>query len=437
MLTEGKRMPTTQQLREQRANIWDQMQEVYDTASRENREMTAEETAKYDKAEADLDRFEAQIERAEKHDKRATQYDTVDRTGVVPAPRGDDPHTGDPLASNAYEKAFMSFLQNGQAEMEPDEKRILRAGWVDGKDFKAAAGVGTGAAGGFAVPPQFRDVFIETMKWYGPMLDEAERIDTDTGANLQWPTNDDTGNVGAILAENTQVTEQDVTLGTASLDAYMYTSKLVRASYQLLQDRSDFDTWLARKLGERVGRILNQHFTTGTGTAQPDGIVTAATVGVTGSGSLATTGGFAYDNVVDLIEALDPAYGNASDGNGQAPGLKFMLHQTARKALRKLKDSQGRPLWEPSLQAGAADSLLGYPVRINNDMPTLATSSKSVLFGNIRQAYVARIVRELTVLRLTERYADFLQVGFLGFERADGTMQDANAVRVFQTTATA
>jgi len=100
-------------------------------------------------------------------------------------------------------------------------------------------------------------------------------------------------------------------------------------------------------------------------------------------------------------------------------------------------DSQNRPIWEPSVQAGAPDTLLGYPVRINNDMPTLATSSKSVLFGNIRQAYVARIVNELTTLRLTERYADFLQVGFLGFERADGTMQDANAVRVFQTTATA
>jgi HK97 family phage major capsid protein len=114
-----------------------------------------------------------------------------------------------------------------------------------------------------------------------------------------------------------------------------------------------------------------------------------------------------------------------------------MGHQSVRKAVRKLKDSQNRPLWEPSLQSGQPDSLLGYPFRINNDMATLAASSKSLLFGNIRQAYVARIVKELTTLRLTERYADFLQVGFLGFERADGTMQDANAVRVFATTATA
>ena len=81
--------------------------------------------------------------------------------------------------------------------------------------------------------------------------------------------------------------------------------------------------------------------------------------------------------------------------------------------------------------------LSGYPVVINNDMATLAQGSKSALFGDIRQAYVVRIVKGLQVLRLTERYADYLQVGFLAFERADGTMQDANAVKVFQATATA
>ena len=185
-----------------------------------------------------------------------------------------------------------------------------------------------------------------------------------------------------------------------------------------------------QQLGERVGRILNQHFTTGTGVNQPDGIVTSATVGVTGTGSFATTGGIAYDNIVDIIEALDPAY---SQGDGQ----KFMFHQSVRKALRKLKDSQNRPLWEPSLQAGAADQIAGYGYVINNDMPTLAAGSKSLLFGNIEQAYVVRLVTELQTMRLTERYADFLQVGFLSFQRADGTMQDSAAVRVFQTTATA
>jgi HK97 family phage major capsid protein len=387
----------------------------------------------YNAAEADFDSLGERIERQERFDAAAVANSQVDRSGVV-SPDNSADDEGD--REEEYARVFSSFIRNGRDELAPDDRRLLASGMRNDQDIRNAAGTG-GSAGGYAVPALFRDTFVETMKWYGPMLEEAETIFTNSGANLPWPTNDDTANVGAILAENTQVTEQDVTLGTASLDSYMYTSKLVRVSLQLLQDRPDFDTWLARKLGERIGRILNQHFTTGTGTAQPDGIVTSATVGVTGSGSLATTGGFTYAQAIDLVESLDPAYGNASGGTGDAPGLKFMMHQSARKALRKLVDGQSRPLWEVSTQVGVPDSFLGYPIRINNDMATLAVNSKSVLFGNIRAAYVARIVKELTTLRLTERYADFLQVGFLAFERADGTMQDANAVRVLQTTPTA
>jgi len=136
------------------------------------------------------------------------------------------------------------------------------------------------------------------------------------------------------------------------------------------------------------------------------------------------------DNIIDLVESLDPAYGASSN-------LKFMGHQQVRRALRKLQDSQGRYLWEISLQNGVPDSLLGYQFLVNNDMATPAVSSKSLLFGDIRAAYVARIVKELTTLRLTERYADFLQVGFLAFKRADGEVQNANAYRVFQTSASA
>lgn len=409
-------------LREQRASLWERMKANLAVTDR-----TAELDAEYDRMEAECSTLDASIERAERHAGRAAAFDAVDRSGVVPpAGGGDDPQARD----EAYARAFREFLQNGMLDMEPEDRKILRSGFRDGKEYRAAAGVGTGSAGGYAVPPEFRNVFIETMKYYGPMMDLAETITTESGANIPWPTNDDTGNVGAILAENTQVAEQDVTLGQASLDAYMYTSKLVRVSLQLLQDRPDFDTWLARKLGERVGRILNQHFTTGTGTAQPDGIVTSATVGVTGTGSFATTGGVGYVNLVDLVESLDPAYGGGA-------GLRWMMHQTARRAIRRLLDSQNRPIWEPSVQAGQPDTLLGYPISINNDMPTLAASSKSVLFGNIREAYVVRLVQELTTMRLTERYADYLQVAFLAFERADGTMQNANAVRVFQTTATA
>jgi len=409
-------------LREQRANIWEQMKAIVDAASVEGRNLTGEEQAEYDRLESDLDRLGNELERAERHERRASEFDRLDRTGVMPP--SDRLDLG--VTDTDYAAAFAAYIRNTMSS----EHHVVLAKGLD-TTVKNAAAVGAGAAGGYTVPPEFRDKFVETQKWYGPMLTEAEVIYTETGANLQWPTNDDTANAGAILAENTAATEQDLTFGSTSLDAYVYTSKLVRASLQFLQDNAiDADTWLPARLGVRIGRALNTHFTTGTGVGQPDGIVTGATVGATSAGSFAATGGITYASLVDLVESLDPAYSSG-------PGLKFMGHQSARKAIRKILDGQNRPIWEPSLQAGQPDTLLGYPLVLNNDMATMAQSSKSLGFGNIKAAYVVRIVKGLTVLRLVERYAEYLQAGFLGFERADGTLQNANAFKIHQTTATA
>ncbi len=415
-------MPTTQELREQRANRWEQMKALIEKDDR-----SAEENQTYDRLETEVEALSDDIDRQERHDARQKTLEKVDRSGVVPTnrgPEGDD-EDDDEDEGKRYARAFSSFVRSGTADMDPEQRQLLARNFVAGAELRAQ-GVGTNTAGGYTVPPEFRERMIETMKTFGGMMEVSEVINTDSGANLQWPTNNDTANVGAILAENTQDTEQDVVFGTGALDAYMYTSKIVRASLQLLQDSAfDVDTWLPRKLGERIGRILNQHFTTGTGTAQPDGIVTGATVGKQGTTGQTTT--VIYDDLIDLIESIDPAYQS---------NARFMFSQSSLKVVRKLKDTQNRPLWEPSVQVGQPDSLLGYGLVRNQDMPAPAASAKSILFGDFREAYVVRLVTGVQTLRLTERYADFLQVGFLAFQRADGTLQNGAAVRAYQHSAT-
>lgn len=413
-------MATTQQLREQRANIWEQMKAIMDLTESEGRSLTAEETQTYDRLEKDLDTKGDEITRSEAFAKRSEEFTKVDRSGVV-APSddlGDEPEKG-------YTEAFNRYLRNGISALDHTDQKVLQAGWV--KSPQNAGGVATGAAGGYTVPPAFRQKIIERITFVAAMRQLASVITTDTGANLPWPTVDDTSNEGAILAENTAVTEQDVTFGQASLDAYMYTSKLVRVSLQLLNDNAfGLEGWLANALGARIGRIQNRHFTVGTGVGQPDGIITSATVGVTtAAGAVATV---TYDDLVDLTESLDPAY--LSGGN-----VGFMMPQSARKLLRKLKDSQNRPLWEPSLKAGSPDQLMGYGLTLNNYMSAPAASVKSIGFGDIREAYVIRDVSDFALLRLNERYADYLQVGFLGFQRSDGTLQDAQAFKTLQQAA--
>ena len=272
-------MLTTQQLREQRASLFEKMKAVSDRASAENRLLSAEEVATYDRVDAEYTQVEDEIDRREAAQAREKNMVRRDPSGTL---EDSGQVVGD---GEAYNRVFTNFLRRGMADLSPEDKAVMSG---KASQILNAAGIGTGAAGGFTVSPEFRDKLIETQKWYGPMLQEAEVIHTETGAQLPWPTNDDTANVGAILAENTQVTEQDGTFGTANIDAYMYTSKMVRVSYQLMQDSAfNLGVWLPRKLGTRLGRILNQHFTTGTGTNQPDGIVTSAAVGATSTGSYA------------------------------------------------------------------------------------------------------------------------------------------------------
>jgi HK97 family phage major capsid protein len=420
-------MPSTQQLREQRANAWSQLQEIMAVAEREGRDLSAEEREKYDRGEADLDRLGDDISRQERHEERQREFSRVDRSGVVPPAPADEHPTGsgDPEDQKRYDSAFGSWMRRGNEDLSREERSALRSGWVDGAELRAA-GVATGGAGGYTVPPAFRAKLVEALTFVAPMRQYAEVITTDTGANLPWPTVDDTANEGAILAENTQVSEQDFVFGQASLDSYMYTSKLVRVSFQLLNDNAfNLEAYLARALGQRIGRIQNRHFTVGTGTGQPDGIVTSAAVGKTGAVGQTLT--VTYDDLVDLSDSIDPAY---------AQNLRWMLSQSARKVIRKLKDGQSRPIWEPSVQAGVPDTLLGYPLVLNNLVPAPGANNKSILFGDFQSAYVVRDVSGFQLLRLQERYADFLQVGFLGFQRSDGTVQNGSAVKAYQHSAT-
>lgn len=406
---------------EKRANLWSEYQGVLTRAT--DAGFSAEDTATLDRMDAELRAKGDAIERLQKAEGLDAQFRAVDRSDV-PVPSSAE---GGQRSAEEYDKAFVAFLRSGMNGMEPEQRQAMMGSFVPGSELRAQ-GVVTSAAGGYLVPQGFRANIVETMKAWGNVAGVAEIITTDSGQTLPWPTNDDTANEGAILAENTALTEQDVTLGQAQLGAYMYTSKLIRVSFQLLQDSAfDLESFLSRRLGERLARITNRHQTVGTGTAQPLGIQTTAAVGVTlPTGNTTTT---TYDGLIDLIHSVDPAY-------RQSGRAQFMLHDSALAGARKLKDTTGQPLWQPSIQAGVPDTLLGYGLTINQHLPAPGVSTKSVLFGDFFAGYVIRNVLGLQMLRLEERYADFLQVGFLAFLRTDATVQDAAAYKAMAQSAT-
>lgn len=414
-------MTTVRELREQRAGVWAEAQEYRERAKRGD-EMSAEDEAAWTRALDEVDRLGTLIDTRERDENIERSFADVDRQTRV-----DAREPGDGKGSlDQYRDAFTAYLRYGLQDLTVEQRSMLQANF---QAEQRAQGTTTGAAGGYTVPEGFWAKVTETLKYYGGVLAAgAEVISTSTGQALPWPTNDDTSNTGALLSENTQIAAQDLTFGQKQLGGYTYTSKLILVALQLLQDTGiDIEPFVARKAGERLGRIYNAHQTTGTGSSQPQGVITGATTGKTTASGTAII----YNEIVDLIHSVDVAYRQAP-----ASDVAFMMHDLVLAYVRKIRDDSGgsglgRPIWEPSVQVGVPDSLLGYRVVVNNDMAsTVATTNKTMAFGNFRAGYVVRNVNGGQLMRLAERYADYLQVGFFAFGRMDSLVQDTSAVKL-------
>lgn len=275
--------------------------------------------------------------------------------------------------------------------------------------------------GHYLVPNETMRALETALLAFGGMRSVATVLRTDTGANLPFPTINDTANEGAIIGEGDEETNEVLpSIGQLVLEAFTYTSKKIPVSIEFMQDNAiNFAARVGELLGDRIARIGNRHFTVGTGSGQPKGIVTAATSsGVTALSATA----FSYDNIVDLTHSVDPAYRNN--------GAKFMFHDNVLKALKKIKvpqysgDTAGQPLWRPGLTVGAPDTIDGYGYVINQHMPLPTTGQKAMIFGALNK-YQIRDVRTVEVMRLNELRAEFRQVLWLAFSRHDGDLLDA------------
>ena len=389
---------------------------------------TAEQSQEWDRIEADITRSTRAIDaeqRAVELEKRLTA--PVEDRHLAGGQAAGDPVSDSETRAAAYREAFTRYVRFGMDGLEGAQKRALMGG-VD-HELRAQS-EGTTTAGGFLVPQDYWVRITEVLKAYGGLQGIANQITTSDGRVLPWPKNDDTANIGAWLGENTQVTEVDAAFTQNNLQAWTATSNLVLVSLQLLQDSAfDLDSWLPKKLGQRIGRVLASAFMNGSGASQPTGLIPNILAGNTITGSTGVTGAFTYNNLVDVQHKVDPAY-------RQMGNTRWVMSDNAVASLLKLTDNYGHPLWQPSISQASPDFLLGNPLTIDQAVPTVGLSNVSVLFGDFEAGYVVRTVQGGTMMRLTERYADFLQVGFFGFVRVDGKPDDVNAIAAFKGAAT-
>jgi HK97 family phage major capsid protein len=346
---------------------------------------------------------------------------------------------------NAMEVEFENEFVIDKAERIARDKRSpsarYLAAWLKGGDDALTAeqfleirntmSTTTSGEGGYTVQSDVLSTLIDSLKEFGGMREEATLIRTAQGNPMAYPTSDGTSEVGELIAENITATGADPTFGTVSVNPYKFSSKIVAVPFELLQDSEiDIEAFVGNRLSQRIGRIENQFFTTGTGTGQPRGVVTGA-----GSGKVGTSGQtltVISDDLIDLLHSVDPAY-----RKGGSPC--FMMHDLSLAKIRKLKDSQNRPIYIPGYDglAGAMkDTLLGYKVCINQDVAQMAANAKSILFGDMSK-YIIRDVMNAQLFRFTDSaYTKLGQVGFLMWQRAGGNLIDAGAVKYYQNSAT-
>jgi HK97 family phage major capsid protein len=397
-------MVTIQALREKIANLATQANHLL--AEKGDQAWTAEDQAKFDGFANDINAAKAQISNLEKM--RELEADKF--FNANPAKKPEEGVTIDALVAVAL---YMRHGQNVTAE-----QAIA---------IRNAMSTTTPGEGGYTVPAEVAAMVIDKLKAYGGMRAAGTVLTTETGHSLNFPTSDGTGEVGEIVAENAGAASGDITFGTVGLPVYKYSSKKIALPLELIQDSAiDVVAFVVNRLATRIARIQNQHFTTGTGTGQPTGVIAASSVGKTGTTGQTLT--VIYDDLVDLKHSVNRAY------RGSA---QWMMNDLSVAAVSKLKDTVGRPIWVPAVTEGAPDMLLGKPVAVNDDVAVMAANAKSIAFGDFSQ-YTIRDVKNSTTMRRFDDSAFALngQVGFCGWTRSGGNLLDTAAVRLYQNSAT-
>lgn len=402
----------SKEIKEQLAKIDADQRAIYNQAKEEKREsLNEEETQKFDKLQEEYSTKKRELQRVEQLEEReqseATKQDEAQERNKDLTPE------------KRYEGVFEKYIRYGLGSLSSEERDSLKSNKVS---LNTRAQSTTNSAGGYLIPQGFSGEVEKGMKDYSGILQTARIVQTSSVGQLDWPTNDDTANKGRLISEGADASSgaTDLTFGTKALDAFKYTSDLIKVNAELIEDEAiGIEALLNEILAERLGRIANEHLTTGSGSSQPNGVVTASAKGA----DAAAVAAISRDDLVEMVHGVNTAY--------RRMNARFMMNDNTLKAIKKLSfgSSDDRPLYlGGDARNGDPATIEGYQFTINDDMADIGASARSVLFGSFSK-YLVRQVRGIMVKRADERYIETDQVAFVGFARWDGELLNTAAVK--------
>lgn len=394
------------ELREKRAKAWDAAKQFLDAKRGADGMLSEEDTATYDKMEQDVMNLGKEIERLERQaaiDAELSKATSTPLTGKPGAKMGKDEVEKTGRASDEYKGSFWNAMRV-KAPM-PSVLNALQEG--------------TDSEGGYLVPDEFERTLVEALEEENVFRTLAHVIKTSSG-DRKIPVVASKGTASWVDEEGAY-TESDDAFSQVSIGAYKL-GTMIKVSEELLADSVfDLEAYISKEFARRIGAREEDSFFNGDGKGKPLGILAAAggaEVGVTAASATAITA----DEVIDLFYSLKAPY---------RKNAVWVLNDATVKQIRKLKDTTGQYLWQPSLVAGTPDTILGRPVKTSAFMPTAAAGAKTIAFGDFKYYWIADR-QGRTFKKLSELYAANGQVGFMGTQRVDGKLILPEAIKVLQ-----
>lgn len=372
---------------EKRANLVMQIREVIDSAEAEGRGLDAAELEKINRIEADISAVGESIDVAQRSEERFAQAAEVAQNFVPASESRSEADIIRDIAENRGKHEFES-----RATLVPTDN---------------------------TVPKSFHDQVFDVARLVGPMLDVSQRFNTATGEDITYPTLT-AYSTASQKAAGSALDESEPTYSSITLGAYKY-GLLIPVANELITDAGfDITSHLAAQAGNGLGFKVNNDLTLGTGSTQPNGVVTAAGSGITGGTGV--DGGFTADNLIDLQYTLDGAA-------RRLPGVAYMANTQTIGAMRKLKDDDGNYLFD--VNVGQPSSFAGYEVVENPAIAAIGTGEKSVLFGHL-PSYLVRTVGGIQVATSTDYAFNQDVTTFRVMMRVDGNLTHASHIKYFE-----
>lgn len=388
-------MANISDLRAQRAKEVAAAREILDAAG--DKPLSAEDEAKWNKIDDEINNLTKRIEREEQLVALEASLAKPVNSDGKPNIEGEDRNVR-PRATKAYRGAFDQFVRLGKNGIT--------------SDIVGALQVGTDSEGGYITPEEFETNLIQAMEPLSVMRQISSVITTAADRNIPIES---TRGAATWTAEEAAYTESDPAFNRVVLGAHKL-GRIVKVSEELLQDAFfDVESYLVGNFARSFAEAEETAFVTGNGTGKPTGVTTQASAGVTAAGAAAITA----DELIDLYHSLKPQYRMSAS---------WLFQDATAKLIRKLKDGDSQYLWQPGLQAGEPDRLLGRPLYVSDGMPAATTGLVSVLFGDFSFYQIADR-SGMSMQRLNELYAANGQIGFKGFKRTEGKLLLAEAVK--------